>query len=584
MLGPLEVVDEDGVVRLGGGKERSLLALLLLHAGEIVSTDRIVDELWPDEPPAQAAKTVQVYVSRLRRRLGEDRIVTRSPGYGLVLGSSSLDIARLEQLIAAARDEPPRAATALLREALSLFRGPVLADVAHEAFAQPAIQRWEGLRLVALEARVEADLALGRAAELVPELEALVASHPFRERLRAQLSLALYRTGRQADALAAIREGRRALVDELGLEPAEELKALERSILAHDPALDAPLPEPVERGDDASTGGKRKRRNRTVVVGALVVAALALAASLSFVLGGDERAPIVAVPNSIVLLDGSTGTVSAAIPVLERPTAIAVFGDSVWALHPDARTVTQVSRGERKVSRTIGLGGAPASIVADERGLWISDALAGSVTLIDPDRPESRRTFGVRRAPLPLTHSDAGALGLGFGTVWLASGQRTVTRIDPNKLVVRGVVRDVGTAGPGIGGIAVGPDAVWVGNLRAVQRIDPRSNTVVAVVEPAVFRVSGIAASPEGAWFTDIGSDQVFLVDAARTQVAGATKVGGQPLGIAYGRGAVWVANSGDGTVSRIDATTGRVTTTITVGGSPTGITVSENEVWVTIS
>jgi DNA-binding SARP family transcriptional activator len=238
LLGPLEVLEHDRPLALGGGRQRSLLAVLLLHANEVVSNDRLIDALWGQTPPPTAAKTVQVYVSRLRKELGEGRLVTRAPGYLLTVERSELDLRRFEQLVGEARGAEPADAAALLRRALALWRGTALADLAYEPFVQNEIARLEELRWAALEQRIDADLACGRHAELVGEVEGLIAAHPLRERLRYQLMLALYRSSRQAEALDAYRTARRELAEELGLEPGEELKRLEQAILQHDPALD----------------------------------------------------------------------------------------------------------------------------------------------------------------------------------------------------------------------------------------------------------------------------------------------------------------------------------------------------------
>ena len=240
VLGPLEVGGDKGSVELGGVKQRSLLAMLLLHAGEVVSTDRLVDALWGASPPLRSGKSIQVYVSRLRKTLADDRLVTRPPGYVLYLEPTEFDLIRFEQLVADARGAPPQTASAKLREALALWRGPPLADLAYEQFAQAEIARLEEMRLAVVEQRVEADLALGRHADLVGELETLVGGHPLRERFRYQLMLALYRSDRQADALEAYQAARRELSDGLGLEPSESLKQLEAAILRQEPELAPP--------------------------------------------------------------------------------------------------------------------------------------------------------------------------------------------------------------------------------------------------------------------------------------------------------------------------------------------------------
>jgi DNA-binding SARP family transcriptional activator len=260
ILGPLEVLDEGHRVALGGDKQRALLGLLLVNAGETLSTDRLIDELWGERPPATAAKTVQVHISRLRKALAagagngsEAVVVTREHGYQLEIDPERLDAHRFERLLAEGRselaaDRPERAAPAL-EEALTLWRGQPLADLAYEAFAQAEIARLENLRAAALEQLIEAKLALGRHLEVIGELEALIAEHPYRERLRAQLMLALYRSDRQADALQAYQDTRIALTEELGIEPGERLRELERAILGQDPALalvEVETPEPPE--------------------------------------------------------------------------------------------------------------------------------------------------------------------------------------------------------------------------------------------------------------------------------------------------------------------------------------------------
>jgi DNA-binding SARP family transcriptional activator/tetratricopeptide (TPR) repeat protein len=228
ILGPLEVVDDGHRVDVGGAKQRALLAVLLLEANRVVSSDRLIDALWDESPPAQARKTLQVYVSQLRKAVGTDRIETRSPGYLVRVADDELDLHRVQQL--ASRGE--------FGHALALFRGRPLAEFESERFASLEIARLEELRLTCLEGRIEADLAAGRHGALVGELDPLVREQPLRERLRAQLMLALYRSGRQAEALQAFQDARRALVDELGIEPTRSLRDLHQAILRQDPELE----------------------------------------------------------------------------------------------------------------------------------------------------------------------------------------------------------------------------------------------------------------------------------------------------------------------------------------------------------
>ena len=252
ILGPLEVARDGEPLVLGAVQQRALLAVLVLHRGEVVSTDRLIDELWGERAPAAAAKTVQVYVSHLRKALGAGVIVTQGRGYRLAVASEQVDAVRFEALGAEGRralagGDAPRAKQRLC-SALGLWRGEPLAEFAYEPFAQAAIARLQEARLAALEDRIEADLALGADGELIGEIESLIASNPLQERLRGQLMLALYRTGRQADALAAYRQTSELLREELGLEPSRSLQELERSILGHDVSLDGAPHATAARG------------------------------------------------------------------------------------------------------------------------------------------------------------------------------------------------------------------------------------------------------------------------------------------------------------------------------------------------
>jgi predicted ATPase/DNA-binding SARP family transcriptional activator len=253
VLGPLEVVAGGEPLGLGTPRQQTTLGLLLLRAGEVVSCDRLAEELWDGEPPGTARHTLQGYVYRLRRALGPEawRLQTRPPGYRLKVSAGELDAQRFQDLAAdgrraLVRGEPPAAAE-LLAAALALWRGPLLADLAEVTALEPERARLEALRLTALEDRVEAELALGGHGALVGELEGLVAEHPFRERLWGQLMLALYRSGRQADALAAFHRARKVLDEELGIQPSRWLHRRQEQILLQDAALDAPEPLPLPR-------------------------------------------------------------------------------------------------------------------------------------------------------------------------------------------------------------------------------------------------------------------------------------------------------------------------------------------------
>ena len=268
LLGPLEVVGDGGLaLPIAAGRQRALLALLILRANELVASDRLVEELWGESPPPTAHKMLHNQVSGLRQALGRNgRLETHGSAYRLNVHPGERDVDRFEELLASARaqiETDPDVAAEKLSQALDLWRGPALSDFAYEPFAQAEIARLDERRWAAFEARVEAELALGRHADLVPELEAAVAEQPLREHLHGHLMLALYRCGRQAEALEAYRAARHTLVEEIGVEPGTELRALQDAILAQDPALDArpsaeELPAALEGGSPLLAGRDRE--------------------------------------------------------------------------------------------------------------------------------------------------------------------------------------------------------------------------------------------------------------------------------------------------------------------------------------
>ena len=311
VLGPLEVRNGEESLPLAGAKQRALLALLLLHANRVLSRDRLIDELWGDKPPATAVTSLQVYVSRLRKLLPAETLLTRPPGYVLEVEPDELDLRRFERLLAEghealAEGDAERAAI-VLHQALELWRGPALAEFAFEPFAQAEIGRLEDLRLAAVEERIEADLVLGRHADLIGELEALIVENPHRERLRGQLILALYRSGRQAEALEAYQDARHAL-DELGIEPSAELQKLEKAILTHDPVLAA-----------ASISSPRNPNNLPAQTSPLIGRERELAEVLELVEA-----------NRLVTLTGAGGSGKTRLALQAAAELLDDFPDGVW--------------------------------------------------------------------------------------------------------------------------------------------------------------------------------------------------------------------------------------------------------------
>ena len=573
ILGPLVVVDGDRTIGLGGARQRAVLAILLLHRGEAVSVDRIVDLMWGERPPATAVKTVQVYVSHLRRALVEDVVVSSSGGYALVVDPESIDAPRFERLLdegrAALADDDPARAAELLHSALALWRGPALDDLAYERFAQDAAVRLDELRLAAIEERIDADLRLGRHAGLVAELEGLVREHPLRERLRAQHMLALYRSGRQADALESFREARRSLVDELGLEPGTELRELEQAILAQDRALDRP------RGRVRPPPARRRRGLALIAAGAALAGAAVVAAAVALTSSGTSVAVLA---NSVAVVDPESGVVVADVPVGIRPEALAADGRSIWVANAADDSVSQIDIAKRRVVATISPGIGVEALAVGAGSAWIADSRRGRVVRVDADSGTAADSVGFPTAT--GMEGFSGSVALGFGSLWVANGKlAAVYRIDTGRRRVSARV-DVGNDPAGV---AVGEGAVWVAdrtenNVRRLAPADVVTDTI------PLGNGSGPIAAGEGAiWVANSRDGTVSRIDPTTRAVRAEIPVGRLPSGIAAGAGAVWVANSLSGSVSRIDTRTNRVTKTIAVGGAPYSVAVAGGRLWVSV-
>ena len=574
ILGPLEARVDGVVTPLGGTRQRAVLAILLLHRGEAVSVDRIVDELWGERPPETATKTIQVYVSRLRKTLGEGVVVTRGGGYAIDPTSATVDADRFERLAnegqeALDRGEPQLAAERLA-EALALWRGEPLADLAYEEFAQREIARLDETRLTCLEGRIEADLALGRHGPLVAELETLVAAHPERERFRAQLMLALYRSGRQGDALASYQEGRRALL-ERGLEPSPALRELETAIIAQDSALAAP-----PRG--AASAVLREHRLGGLLIAAGSLLALgAVAAILLTSLGGDDG--VTAEPNSLAVIDPASDTVTETVPTGVQPTEVSGDAESVWVANRSDDTITQVSIEDRRVVATATPDMAVTGMAAAEQGVWVTNGQR-SLARLDPGFRSVDRTVRLPR-PDPLAGLDSNAIAVGEGGVWLARISGEVARVDEDTAKLTASI----PVGNDPRAIAIGEGGVWVADAEdsTVSRIDPREPYTVTTTVPVGRSPSAIAAGEGAVWVANTLDDTVTRIDPRSGAAMATIEVGQRPTGIAAAEGAVWVANSLDGTVSRIDPGENAIEATIEVGEAPQSVTVAGGSVWVSV-
>ena len=603
LLGPLEVLDSDRPVPLGRGRQRALFALLLIHANEVVSTDRLIDQLWGEAPPRTALKSVQVYVSRLRKELGDGRLVTSPPGYVLRTDPPEVDVCRFERLVADADGVDPQLAADRLRSALELWRGPPLTDLAYEPFAQAEIARLEELRAAATEKRIDADLACGRHAELIGELESLVAQHPLWERLRSQLMLALYRSGRQADALAAYRKARRELSEGLGLEPGEELRALEQAILRHDPSLDLPDGAAPRRsreapGQPAANALKQPTthvRHSRVTPRRLLLAAgavLLVAASAAGVVeltdeGGSAEALAEVAPDSLAVLDPDTNGIVGQISIPGQPSLVAAEGGSVWVASDSARTVSRIDAGRLAVRRIVPTNVAPAGLAAQGGASWLLDQKSLELVKVDAGYPRVTGRLEVGAGKLPPSPTGVG-VAAARGAVWVADGSRRLLRIDPRDATVAGSFE----LPEPLDGVALGERAIWAisAGSASVLEIDSASGSVRSRIpvtsRPGSTRPIPIAvAVGEGAvWVLNGNTPSVSRVDPELGAVTHTISlpVGSNPTAIATGARAVWVALSGEGTIARIEPDSGAMEQ-IQVGGAPTGVAVGLGKVWISV-
>ena len=569
ILGPLEVALDGHLLPLGGARQRALLAHLLLHANEIVSTESLVDDLWGDDPPRRAIKALQMHVLGLRKVLDDGRLETQGHGYRLNVAQGELDLEQVEALAEEAARSAPDAAARLLGQALALFRGEPLADFVFEPFAAAENARLGELRLHLLEERVDADLALGQHAGLVPELESLVIEHPLRERLRGQLMLALYRSGRQADALVTYREGRTILVDSLGLEPGEDLRQLESAILRQDPELGSarrPIRQRV-----------RRRRRFALVVGGCSLVAAAVAAVVTLEAQPSSKPPVVTA-DSIVRIDATRNTIADVMHMGHGPLAVAASPRYLWVLNEGDETVSRIDRSSGE-TRTVGGLAAPKSIaLGPDETLWVGSEATSFVVGLDVETLRLTARIAVPGPPPAFIAVGGRMLWASQPNVGETVGTVSVVDLEHGRVVRRYVVGGYTTE------IAVGDGAAWVGlgDSNAFARIP---------VEPAGVQRIGVGRTPGGAavgfgsaWTASYDEDKVWRVNAETGRIESIINVGEGPWGLAVGRDAVWVTNRRSGTVSRIDPRSNAVVQTIRVGFNPQGLVVDGDEVWVTVA
>jgi YVTN family beta-propeller protein len=598
ILGPLEVRDGGRSLRLGGEKQRAVLALLLLYAGEVVSADRLIDELWGERPSPGAPKALQAHISRLRKALDNQTdgsreagvarmsrpgpLETHGHGYLLRVDAGELDLDRFRGMVeegrqALAADEPGRAAEAL-RAGLALWRGEPLADFGYEPFAQSAIVELSELHLNAVEDRVEADLALGHHTQLIGELAALVRRNPLRERLRMQLMLALYRSGRQAEALETYQEFRRGMADELGLDPGPNLESLELAILAHDPSLAAPN---VTRIQSETPGTARPSRlslirvHRRLAAAATVLAGVAAVVVVAVVAssGRASRLPVIAA-DSVGAISPGRGRVTSVVSLGSSPSGMSPGAGSVWTANYNGNTISRIDPATQTVEQTIRVDSTPSGIAVGAGAVWVANSFSGTVSRIDPAVNRVVQTIPVGNGP--------SGVAVGDGSVWVAnSNDGTLSRISAttgrparSPIPVGGSATDV----------AAGDGAVWVSVASdgQVVRVDPQTNQVTQAIDVGT-GPSAITVADGSVWVANSLGGTVSRIDPQTNQVMATIPVGDGPDAIAAGAGGLWVADKFSASVVRIDPSVDTVTRTIAVGNDPFGLAIAGGLVWVSV-
>jgi DNA-binding SARP family transcriptional activator/streptogramin lyase len=587
VLGPLEVERGGRLLAVGGARQRAVLAVLILNRNRVVSRDRLIDAVWGESPPETAASALQVYVSGLRKILGAERIVTRPPGYLLQAEPDSVDLNRFERLVQTGKEAlasgDPLRASEQLEQALQLWRGEALEDLEAAPEAEREGLRLGELRLAAIEERVDAELALGRHAELVAWLQTLVREHPFRERLRGQLMLALYRSGRQAEALDNYREVRRLFAEELGIEPGEPLKRLERSILERDVALSDVAQAPTRSGGDGVVSRPRPlHRRRLLLVGAAAVVGLA---AVAVVYSSDAVGPSTMVlPNSVAVINAKSDRLIGDIAVGKGPLAVAAGEGAIWVANGGDSTISRIDPRTKKVVKVLGIGTDLHGLAVGFGSVWTADGNDGTVTRIDASTDEVVATLHFGEGPeLPVFWIATGA-----GSVWATRGDRLL-RIDPatNRFSPSRI--------PPPDGLVAGSHKVWIAT------VDQR---LLRLSLPTGKRTLSVALGSDIAQPT-VGSGSLWLIVyrgvgqiwRIRPNIVGTsstptnpypavgamTDVPVSPVAMAAGEGAIWVVDL-NGTLFKLDAATAHVVAqTTTAPTMRSALAVAEGAVWVAI-
>jgi DNA-binding SARP family transcriptional activator len=562
VLGPVDVLDQGASAGMAGGKQRLLLALLLANRGRPMSRDALVDALWPDRPPGEAAHALDLQISRMRKVIGAQSLATLDGAYQLNLEDSTVDADRFAALVTEAQGRPHAQSVELLREALALWRGPAFGELATDERLRGHAQALDDKHSQALEARFGAELELGRHAAIVGDLQEFADSHPLRERPQELLMLALYRCGRQADALRVYDDLRRRLATELGIDPGHSIKTTHEAIVRQEPSLGAPAGEmPVT--------AERSRPWRAISM--LAAAAFAVAAAIVF--GGlvdrdhEGIAPISSdvvdvpvQPESLAFIDVRRGLVVESIPIdREIPNGEAAFAagrDADW-IATGSGSLLQIDPDQHRIRRSTSLGFPAGGIAVGLGSVWVVAKERSLLVRVEP-------VYGAVEQQYPLPTKGAkrpdflSSVAVAAGSIWIAQGEERVLRVDPRSGRTLAIIK-----APGAAALTGNDEAVWVsgGNTGVLYKIDPIANAVVRRVTLDPY-LCCVAVGGGYVWAMNY---RVWKLSSAG-HVVSSIAIDGDGANLHWSAGALWVAEGVSGQETRIEAKDDSVRTLRTGG------------------
>jgi DNA-binding SARP family transcriptional activator len=576
ILGPVRVEGNGGIIDLGAPRVQSLLAILALGAPEAVSVEDLVDGIWGDVPPESAKHLVQVYVSQLRQRLGGSSVTTQSAGYALALPETSIDAVAFGRGVQSARDSRAdgRLDEALREydEALGWWRGPVAAGTAVYGGAVSLVARLDEAHLAAAEERIDVSLELGRHDKVIPELRRLTDAHPLSESICAKLMIALYRSGRQADALAAYQDTRRALAA-VGLEPGSALRAIERSVLQQDPELLGASAQTTPAPAPSAAPVAERRRSRAIWLAPVAVVVLAGIAAMLVQSEGKHHVPNSIVPrHSLGEIDAASGKVVGTVRLGPGPGPVSAAGGKVWVGDVVDKTLVGVDAPTLRVGTTVGIGHVPYAMQAAGKAIWIANGFDGTVTRVDtvtnlvssPRRPEPSATGRL-------------ALGYGAGALWVASQDMRLVRLDP------GTGRLLARLGRPFGpqSLAVGYGSLWIGLASRAGVMRASESEPAARIVPVGGRAMSVAAGAGSVWALTPDTAELWRIDPRDDAVTGKLRLP-TPQAVVTAGDSVWVTST-NGSLLRIDPRRLTIDRRIPLAGPPGGLAASHDRVWVTV-